>query len=224
MASLTARIKRPLIHRGGSANRRNGPAPSSAPILFSLSNLARRRARLGSLLDFALRQRCCRPSCSAVSRNPSGRSHHERSSAGRCRERRGVKGRPDIPHEVASDERGVQRERGARSSNDPIFLQETITFCKDTKKNGPFLSRRGCHGFKTDEWHLRSQGNEVQFFKTDNLPGSILHQDDIITRFLAEVFLIGVSEPHRQRVSDRVEEQLYFRFHISVPFLMTAVR
>jgi len=30
------------------------------------------------------------------------------------------------------------------------------------------------------------------------------------------VFLIGVSELHRQRVADRVEEQLYFRFNISV--------
>ena len=102
--------------------------------------------------------------------------------------------------------------------------QETMTFCKDTQKNGPFLSRRSCHSFKTDEWHLRSQGNEVQFFKTDDLSGSILHQDDIVAGFFAQVFLIGVSEPHRQRVSDRVEEQLYFRFHISVPFLMTAVR
>jgi hypothetical protein len=28
------------------------------------------------------------------------------------------------------------------------------------------------------------------------------------------MFLVGVAEPHRQRVADRVKEQLYFRFHM----------
>ena len=40
--SPTARIERPPFHRGGSASTRGGPAPSSAPVFLSLSNLARR--------------------------------------------------------------------------------------------------------------------------------------------------------------------------------------
>ena len=86
------------------------------------------------------------------------------------------------------------------------------------------LSRRSGHGFEADERHVCSQGDEVQLFETDDVALAILHEDDIIAGFFAQVFLIRVAKPHRQRVADRVEEQLYFRFHISVPFLMTAVR
>jgi hypothetical protein len=79
--------------------------------------------------------------------------------------------------------------------------------------HSPCSSCRRCHGFETDEWHLCSQGDEVQLFEPNDLTLAILHEDDIIAGFFAQVFLIGVSEPHRQRVADRVEEQLYFRFH-----------
>ena len=70
------------------------------------------------------------------------------------------------------------------------------------------LSGRHSHGFKADERHPHSQGDEVQLFETDDLALVILHEDDVIAIFFAQVFLIGVSEPHRQRVADRVEEQL----------------
>jgi len=48
--SRTARIERPLFHRGGSASTRDGPAPSSAPVFFSFSNLARRDSTGGAVL------------------------------------------------------------------------------------------------------------------------------------------------------------------------------
>jgi len=75
--------------------------------------------------------------------------------------------------------------------------------------------RRG-HRFEADERHVCSQGDEVQLFETDDLALAILHEDDIIAGSFAQVFLIGVSKPHSQRVADRVEEQLYFRLHILV--------
>ena len=49
-----------------------------------------------------------------VSRNPFGRFPYEGSSAGRCREWWGARGRPDMPHEVASDEHGAKTERDTR--------------------------------------------------------------------------------------------------------------
>ena len=80
--------------------------------------------------------------------------------------------------------------------------------------HGRFISSCGrCHGFETDERHVCSQGDEVQFFEPDELALAILHEDDIITGLFALVFLIGISKPHRQCISDRVEEQLYFPFH-----------
>jgi len=87
-----------------------------------------------------------------------------------------------------------------------------------------FSPGRSCHGLETDEWHLRSQGDEVQLFETDDLVIAILLEDDIIAGFFTQMFLVGVAEPHRQRVAEWVEKQFYFRFHISVPFLMTVVR
>ncbi len=39
--------------------------------------------------------------------------------------------------------------------------QETVTFFKDSQENSPFLSRRCCHGFKTDQRHFLPRGNEV---------------------------------------------------------------
>ena len=50
--SRTARIERPLFHRGGSASTRDGPTPSSASILLSLSNLARRDLTGSAVLWF----------------------------------------------------------------------------------------------------------------------------------------------------------------------------
>ena len=42
------------------------------------------------------------PPARAVSRNPSGRARHERSSVGQCRERGGGRERPDIPFHTKS--------------------------------------------------------------------------------------------------------------------------
>ena len=90
--------------------------------------------------------------------------------------------------------------------------------------HSPCLSCGRCHRFKANERHVCPQGDEVELFEPDDLALAILHEDDIIAGFFTQMFLVGISEPHRQRIADRVEEQLYFRFHISVPFLMTAVR
>ena len=51
----TARIERPLFHREGSASTRDSPAPS-APILLSLSNLARRDSMGGADLRWCRRR------------------------------------------------------------------------------------------------------------------------------------------------------------------------
>ena len=108
----------------------------------------------------------------------------------------------------------------------PIELhpQEVVSCFENTQERSPFSSCRRGHRFKANERHVCPQGDEVQLFEPDDLPLAILHEDDIIAGFFAQVFLIGVSEPYRQGIADWIEEQLYFRFHISVPFLMTAVR
>lgn len=50
--SRTARIERPLFHRGGSASTRDGPAPLSVSVFFSPPNLARRDLTGGAVLLF----------------------------------------------------------------------------------------------------------------------------------------------------------------------------
>lgn len=92
--------------------------------------------------------------------------------------------------------------------------QEAITCFEEAQGHSPLSSCRRSHGFEADDRHLCSQGDDVQLFETDDLAFVILHEDDITAGFFAQVFLIGVSEPHRQCISNRIEEQLYFRFHI----------
>ena len=97
-----------------------------------------------------------------------------------------------------------------------LHPQQAGSLFEDTQMHSLVSSCRRGHGFKADERHFRSQGGKVQLFETDDLTLAIFHEDDIVTGFFTEVFLIGVSEPHRQRIPDWAEEQLYFRFHVSV--------
>ena len=98
----------------------------------------------------------------------------------------------------------------------PIELhpQQAVSCFENAQRDSPRLSRRGCHGFEADERHVCSQGDEVQLFESDDLAIAILHENDVIAGFFAQVFLIWIAKPHSQRVADGVEEQLYFRFHI----------
>ena len=89
--------------------------------------------------------------------------------------------------------------------------------------HSPCSSCRSGHRFKADERHVCSQWDEVQLFEPDDLPLAILHEDDVIPGFFAQVFLVGVSKPHRQCISDWIEEQLYFRFHYSAVSLNSYV-
>jgi hypothetical protein len=84
--------------------------------------------------------------------------------------------------------------------------EEAVPRLKETHGSFDRLSGRRRHGFKTDQRHIRSNGNEVQLFESNDVSSVVFHQDDIIAGFFADMFLIRVSEPHRERVSDRVEE------------------
>ncbi len=81
------------------------------------------------------------------------------------------------------------------------------------------LSRRHGHGFEADERHVCSQGDEVQLFEPDDLALVILHEDDIIAGFFAQVFLIGVSEPYRQVYCRQGRRTALFSFPYLRPFL-----
>ena len=95
------------------------------------------------------------------------------------------------------------------------FPNQRILASTDIADHVCFISSCGrCHRFETDQWHFCSHGDEVQLFETDDLSLVILHEDDVIAGFFAQVFLIRFAEPHRQRVADRIEEKLYFRFHM----------
>ena len=62
----------------------------------------------------------------------------------------------------------------------PIELhpQQAVSLFEDSQGRSPFSPRRRGHGFKADERHLRSRGEEVQLFETDDLALVILHEDD----------------------------------------------
>lgn len=98
----------------------------------------------------------------------------------------------------------------------PIELhpQHAVSLFEDTQGRSPFSSYRRVHRFEGDERHVCPQGNEVQLFEPDDLALAILHEDYVVAGFFAQMLLLGVSEPHRQRVADRIEEQLYFLFHM----------
>jgi hypothetical protein len=96
----------------------------------------------------------------------------------------------------------------------PIELhpQQAVSCFENAQRDSPRLSRRRGHGFEADERHVCSQGDEVQLFEPDDLALVILHENDIIAGFFAQMFLIGVSGLHRQRIASWVEEK-YINTH-----------
>jgi hypothetical protein len=53
---------------------------------------------------------------------------------------------------------------------------------------------------------------EVELLEAYHLPGSVFHQDDLVARLLAHVFLIRIVKPDPQSVAVPVVEHLHL-FH-----------
>lgn len=85
-----------------------------------------------------------------------------------------------------------------------------------------FSALRG-DGFKGDAQRLLGrEGGEVEFLEADDFARFVLHQNDLITGFFGDGFLVGVAEPDGEGVADVIVIHFYLG-HIRFPSLMASV-
>jgi hypothetical protein len=64
------------------------------------------------------------------------------------------------------------------------------------------LSRR--YGLEGHVHRAGLDNGEIQFFKTNDSPRFVLHQEHLITRFFTDVFIMWIIKPDRQRIAGLV--------------------
>ncbi len=75
------------------------------------------------------------------------------------------------------------------------------------------VSSRDC--FK---YHIQSRGsgeNIIQLLKADYVPVFILHQNDLIARFLGNNFILEIAKPNSKSISNLTVDDFYLRHEIT---------
>ena len=73
--------------------------------------------------------------------------------------------------------------------------------------------------------HLKMLGfgdREIELFKADDMTGLVLHEDDFLTGFLADVLALRIAKPHGERIAGLVVKNFYLG-HIRSPSLIASV-
>src|SRR3990170_967057 len=80
--------------------------------------------------------------------------------------------------------------------------------CSHVARKGQTATPSDGDGFKTHA-ELVGRRLEIEPLKADHVTVSVLHKNDLVARFLANVLLLGIVEPDRKRFAFRVVVDLY---------------